>query len=595
MQKETACALDCYDACKIIVKDGKIKGDSTHPAGDGSLCSLINRAIVDEKRIEKPRVDDKVVSLSEAMEAVTNAFKEETSVLWKGSGNMGVMQEISSLFIEKINGYLTKGSLCDGAGGAGIELGRGVNKVLPLEQIKKADTVVVWGRNITVTNAHIMPYLEGKKIVVIDPVETDIAKKSDHHVQLKPRTDFYVATMLARFLFMENSQDEEWLEEFAPEFEDFYDFTREFRIKSILEYCGTNIGEMGRVLNYLRGRKVVFLVGLGVQKYSTGASTLQAIDALAATLGLFGKEGCGVHYFSNSKLGFTNPFKVNCKKVPMATTEFSNFKTVLVQGGNPAESMPNSLKVQDELSRVENLIYFGLYENETSKRAKIVIPAKNFFEKYDVRLSYGHQFVSKMNRVKESDIGISEYEFTKYLFNAFSFDGLKSEDDYINFWLKQCNKVDGVYVSPTYESLPYKNGFGADGNDEFEFIEEYDDDFMNTKQFTKARTSKKNMASDKEFWLITPKSKNSLNTQFKSDNRVKLNSELGFEDGEKVKVFSAYGELELEVALCSSVRSDCLVITSNTIGINRLTPSIISNEGDNACFQEVKVEVVSLK
>ena len=593
--KTTACALDCYDACKIVFNDGKLSGDKTHPVGDGSLCSLINRSIENEKRIEKPTIDGKEVSMSEALNAVVEAFKEDSSLLWRGSGNMGVMQEVTNLFMHKIEATLTKGSLCDGAGDAGIELGRGVNRILPLEQIKNADTVVVWGRNITVTNAHIMPYLEGKEVVVIDPVETAIAKKANFHLQIKPRTDFYIATILARFLFMEDVQDEEWLEEFAPEYEDFYDFTREFRIKPILEYCETDIGEMGQILNYLRDKKVVFLVGLGVQKYSTGASTLQAIDALAATLGLFGKEGCGVHYLSNSKLGFHNPFKVNCKEVPKATVEFSNFKTVLVQGGNPAESMPNSLKVQNELKSVENLIYFGLYENETSKRANIVIPAKNFFEKEDVRLSYGHQFVNKMDTVKESTIGISEYDFTKYLFDAFNFDGLKSEKDYVDSWLNQCKKdKEGNYLSPTYEPLPYSNGFGKNGDDEFEFIDEYDDDFINLKQFKKIRTSSKNRDTDEKFWLITPKSKNSLNTQFKRENRVTLNPELGFKEGEAIRVSSPYGSIKLEAHLSTSIRKDCVLITNNTIGVNNLTPPILSNEGNNACYQEVKVEVESI-
>jgi len=85
------------------------------------------------------------------------------------------MQEVTSLFMEKTGGSLTHGSLCDAAGEAGILLGRGVHRNLPVEQIAKADTVVVWGRNVTVTNAHLMPFLEGKKLVVIDPVKTPIA------------------------------------------------------------------------------------------------------------------------------------------------------------------------------------------------------------------------------------------------------------------------------------------------------------------------------------------------------------------------------------------------------------------------------------
>jgi len=592
MSKTTACALDCYDACKIIVEEGgiaNIKGDSTHPVGNGALCTLLNKSIHAQARIERPRVDGVEVSMDEAMQAVKSAFEKPSSLLWRGSGNMGVMQEITNLIMERISGTLTHGSLCDGAGDAGIVEGRGVNKNLPLEQIAKADTVVVWGRNVTVTNAHMMPFLEGKNLVVIDPVKTAIAKKADLHLQIQPRTDYYLAIMLARFVYMEDSQDTDWLEEFASEYEEFYDFTQEHRIKPILEYIGTDLGEMGKVLHFLREQKVVFLVGTGVQKYSTGDSALHAIDSLAALLGLFGKEGCGVHYLGNSKLGFDNPFDVPCKTVSKVVTKFSEFDTVLVQGGNPAESMPDSSRVCKELEEVDTLIYFGLYENETSKRARIVIPAKNFFEKEDVRLSYGHQYVQKLNKIVETEVGISEYAFTKYLFDAFNLEGLEDEEVYIDAWLEQCEEGEHGYVSPAHEEVPYAEGFGEEGDDEFEFIDDYDDDFINTKSLTKVRTSEKNKLTDDRLWLLSPKSNKALNTQFKRNHTVKVHPSLGYKEGEQVKVMSEYGTLELEVELSEDIRPNCVVITNNTVGLNSLTPSLVSNEGENACYQEVKV------
>ena len=590
--KETACGLDCYDACRIIVEEDefKIKGDKEHPVGNGALCTLLNKYMFEIPRIEAPRIDGKEVSMEEAMQAVSDAFKADNTLLWRGSGNFGVMQEVTNLFMEKINGTLTKGSLCDGAGDAGIVMGRGVNRNLPLEQIAKADTVVVWGRNVTVTNAHIMPFLEGKHIVVIDPVKTAIAKKADLHLQIQPRTDYYVAIMLARFIFMEDTEDTEWMDEFAPEYEDFYGYTREHRIKAILAYIGVELGDMGRVLNYLRDRKVVFLVGNGVQKYSTGAYTLHAIDSLAATLGLFGKEGCGVSYLSNSKLGFEDPFDVECRRVLKATTEFSKFETVLVQGGNPAESMPDSTRVRKKLEAVENLIYFGLHENETSKMANIVIPAKNFFEKEDVRLSYGHQYVQKMNRVVDSDIGISEYDFTKTLFEHFGFDGLQSEAYYIDAWLSQCEKEGEHYISPAHQEAPYAEGFGEE-DDEFEFIEEFEDDFINTKSFRKYRKESKSKPKDESFWLLTPKSPKSLNTQFAREDKVQLPPDAGYAEGERVKVSSEHGSHEFTVKINEDLRPDCLIITSNTVGVNYLTPGILSEDGENACYQEVKVLV----
>lgn len=593
MSKTTACALDCYDTCKIVVEDGvaQIKGDKNHPTGNGALCTLLNKSIHEEARIEKPRIDGIEVSMDEVLEATAKAFGNTDVLLWRGSGNRGVMQEITNLLMEKIGGKLTHGSLCDGAGDAGILEGRGVNKTLPLEQIAKADTVVIWGRNVTVTNAHMMPFLEGKNIVVIDPVKTAIAKKADIHMQIQPRTDYYLAIMLARFIYMEDSQDTPWLEEFASEYEDFYDFTQEHRIKPILQYIGTDLGEIGHVLNLLRDKKVVFLVGTGVQKYSTGASTLHAIDSLAALLGLFGQEGSGVHYLGNSQLGFESPFKVACKTVSKVVTNFSDFSTVLIQGGNPAESMPDSTRVCSELDKVENLIYFGLYENETSKRAKIVIPAKNFFEKEDVILGYGHQYVHKLNTIAQSDVGISEYAFTKAMFNLLGFEGLKEEATYIDTWLEQCEEGENGYVSPAYEAVPYAEGFGEDGDDEFEFIEDYDDDFINTKSLTKVRTSKKNQLTDDNLWLLTPKTNKALNTQFKRDNKVYLNPTLGYEEGSQVKLVSEYGEVVLDVVCSEDVRHNCLVVPSNTIGVNNLTPSLVSNEGENACYQEVKVSI----
>ena len=200
----TACGLDCYDACSIVVDEEtlKIKGDASHPVGNGALCALLHKHMTDTPRIEQPRVDGVGVSMDKALQAVVEAFQVDNPLLWRGSGNFGVMQEVTNLLFDKIEGTTTKGSLCDGSGDAGIIEGRGVNRILPPEQIAKAEVIVVWGKNLTVTASHLMPYIEGKKLVVIDPVETSIAKKADLFLQIAPRSDFYLASMLARLAIM---------------------------------------------------------------------------------------------------------------------------------------------------------------------------------------------------------------------------------------------------------------------------------------------------------------------------------------------------------------------------------------------------------
>ena len=589
----TACGLDCPDACGIEVdRDSfpKIKADKKHPTTNGALCSLLNRYIWQEDRIKKARVDGREVSLDEAMQEVSLALNSN-SILWRGSGNFGVMQEITNLLFSAIGGTTTKGSLCDGAGDAGIIAGRGVNRILPYEQIKKSEVVVVWGKNITVTASHLMPYIEGKKLIVIDPIKTDIAKRANLFLQIAPKSDFYLAIILARFIIMGDHEDREFLDNFAPEYDDFYDFTRGFRVKAILEHIGVDLSIMGQFLDYILNRKVVFLVGNGVQKYSIGNYVLHAIDSLASTLGLFGKEGCGVAFLGNSKLGFNNPFEVGGKKVEKATTNFSNFDTVLIQGGNPVASMPNSSRVIDELKKSKRVIYFGLYENETSEIADIIIPAKNFFEKDDVRLSYAHHIVTPIRKVIDVDFGISEYDFVSTLFKKLNLGNLKSEKEYIDLWLNQCEKVDNYYISPAYQEIPYSDGFGEDGDEEFEFIDDFEDEFEDNKRLTRVRKRKKEEKIIDEYWLVTPKSKKSLNSQFKRDNKITIHPTLGFSDGDRVLAYSKWGEHEFIVKNCSDMRRDTILIYNNSLGVNFLTPPIISDEGNSACYQEVKIKL----
>jgi len=593
---QTACPLDCFDGCSVVCDSSypnKLVAGSGVPYTNGVLCAHLYKHMHESDRIKKPMVNGNEVSLNEALDAVAEAIKEKPWLLWRGSGNLGAIQRVTNLLAEKANGVLTKGTLCDGAGDAGIVEGRGVNRLLPIEQVEKSEVVVFWGRNATVTNSHIMPYVEGKEIVVIDPIKTKLAKMAGLHLQVKPRSDFYLAILLSRFLMMEAAEDREWLEENASEYDEFYEFTRSFRIKAVLEHIGLSLNDIGDFLLMLQDKRVVFLVGAGLQRFDIGDSTLRAIDSFAALLGLFGKEGCGVGFLSNSKLGFNDCFNVNVKQEPIATTPFSKYSSVIVQGGNPAESMPCSNNVQEELRGVDNLIYFGLYENETSKLANIIIPAKNFLEKEDVKISYGHQYIQKMNKAYDSDIGISEYDFTQEILKRLNKEPIESLEYYIDFWLKQAVEVDGKLISPAFEEIPYSNGFGEDGGDEFEFIDDFYDDFEDIKALRRFR--KKIKDKNKGLWLLTPKTHKSINSQFnKPKSVVKISPDLGIESGKIVRVKSIWGELELETEISADVRDDTVVIYCATEGVNRLTPPISSSEGNMACFGDVKVNIEEL-
>ena len=578
MMKKTSCPLDCYDACSVIYEDGKLKGDKAHPITQGYLCPNLNHYLK-EPRIQKPRYKGKEIEMDEALEilkAALERYHDKPSLYFKGQGNFAVMQNITGLFFKAYGATFTRGSLCDGAGEAGVIAGRGANLSMPLSEIAKAEVVVVWGRNIETTSSHLMPIIKNKILIVIDPVKTEIAKKADLHLQIQPRSDLFVAILMARFAYIDIMEDEAFIEERGEEWDYFVDFIRSYPMKKLMRRCGIPAVDIITALLLIQNRKTAFLVGVGVQKYSHGSSVLRMIDSFAAMMGKFGKEGCGVSYLGNSSHGFDLPFSKPKKSVPIATVDFGAYDLVFIQGANPANQMPRTQKVIEGLEKSACVVYFGLYENETSKLADLVIPAKNFLEKEDLRLSYGHHYVGAMPKLEASDIGISEYALTAFLMEQFAYEGLEEEGAYIANILASNSKDEGDYkVSKSYDTIPYHDKFYTD-DEKFIFVDEIEDDGL------------KGLG----LYLITPKYKYSLNSQFKRAKYAHLPKSAGFSDGQRVLVSSQYGSYEFEVKVDDALRDDCVLIYSGTAGVNYLTPDKLSEEGESAIYQDVKVDVV---
>lgn len=576
MQQKTACPLDCYDACSVIVEAGKLKGDREHPYTIGYLCPHLNHFWKHE-RITQPLLHGKTVTMEAALahlESLLHEAREGNGVLhYRGNGNFGLMQGVTDHFFASIGATLTSGSLCDGAGDAGVVEGRGSNRILPPEQIAASEVVIVWGRNIPVTNSHLLPLLKDKELIVIDPVRTALAERADLHIRIRPGGDLFFAMLLARFVIIEGMHDTAYLEEYGEAFEEYYELTQTVRIKAMLDMIGLGLGDIGNVLEKVRGKKLAILVGVGVQKYRHGAEVLRAIDALGVLLGLFGKEGCGVGFLGRSAEGIASPFARAKRFEPKATAMFSDYDLVFVQGANPAAQMPDSARVTDSLGKAGHLVYFGLYENETSRMAELVIPAKTFLEKADVRTSYGHNALLQMPACETSAVGIGEYALSAALCEAFGIP-IESEAHYLAHFAAAAQTEGEKTLVEGRAAVPYAEGFDTDDG-QFVFMEEYDFDFD----------------MEEGYFLITPKSAHSLNSQFERESHVYMHPACGFEEGTRLRLRSETGSVTLPLRHDARLQEDCVLIYSGTPGVNNLTPAVLSFEGKNACYQANKIKV----
>jgi len=555
--------MDCYDACQAEVIDGNIKGSKDNKVTNGKLC--VNFAqLLKEDNLETPIFNKKEISLDESLNILSEKLQNteaSKTLFYTGSGNLGVMQSSSKNFFTQYGSVLTKGSLCDGGGGLGIEQGRKAVINPPIQKLIDSDIIIVWGRNFSVTSSHMYNLVKDKIFITIDPIRTDIAKKSKIHMQINPKTDYELALLLTRFTHMQDMEDEEFLEEHTEGSDWFFDITRNRPVVSYEATTGIPLSQVNEFLELIENKKVSIVVGLGVQKYFEGAQIMRCIDSFAAYLGVHKKDSGGVWYLSDSSYGYENQFKIEGtnKKVSIAEVDFSSYDLVFIQGGNPVVSAPNTKSVIAGLKNTFVVCFTTTY-NDTCEYADLIIPSSSFLSKKDVRLSYGHDNKAISEIIEEQkENTISEYQLTSYLIDKFSFKALKSENEIIDYYKNT------TVVQEDFET--------------FEFIEELD-----IEPLYKDKNSS-------NFYLITAKSKNSLNSQFTIDNHVYLNPSSDFNNEDNVKITSPYGEANFIVKIDEDIKEQCAFFYAGNKKTNYLTPNKADEESFSAMFQEVLLEI----
>ncbi|MBU3015530.1 molybdopterin-dependent oxidoreductase [Poseidonibacter lekithochrous] len=561
--KKVACPMDCYDACQAEVIEGNVKGTKNNVVTNGKLC--VNFAQLLKQDYLKSAIFDKSeISLDESLKILSEKLENtepSKTLFYTGSGNLGVMQNSTKNFFTQYGSVLTKGSLCDGGGGLGIEQGRQAVINPPIEKLINSDIIIVWGRNFSVTSSHMYNLVKDKTFITIDPIKTDIAKKSKIHMQINPKTDYELALLLTRFTHMQDMEDEEFLEEHTEGSDWFFDITRNRPVVSYEATTGVPLSQVNELLELVENKKVSIVVGLGVQKYFEGAQIMRCIDSFAAYLGVHKKDSGGVWYLSDSSHGYENQLKIEGKnkKVSVAEVDFSSYDLVFIQGGNPVVSAPNTKSVIEGLKN-SFVVCFTTTYNDTCEYANLVIPSSSFLSKRDVRLSYGHEYKAISEIVEPSlENTVSEYELATYLIERFGFKAMKSEDEIIDYYKNT------IVVHEDFET--------------FEFIEELD-----IEPLYKNKTSS-------NFYLITGKSKNSLNSQFTIDNHVYLHPSSGFSTEDNVKITSPYGEAIFTVKISEDIKEECAFFYTGNKKTNYLTPNKADEESFSAMFQEVLIEI----
>lgn len=247
------CRPNCFGFChlNVHVRNGKVVKTSRAPYNEDCYSRICQRGlshvhrIYDPSRLQCPmrRVEGtergagewERVTWDEALEEIAGKIKDiqkshgESAVAFltasgnQSSGVTSAYGRLSSLLnASSIAPCLDMGSYYGMQAVAGLY----ISPLMGLQMwegneptdAKNAKSIVVWGANITdaqVQNWHLIKEAQeaGVKLVVIDPVYTQVASKSDKWIPIRPGSDTLLKYAIMNVVLEKNVQDEEYLKQ----------------------------------------------------------------------------------------------------------------------------------------------------------------------------------------------------------------------------------------------------------------------------------------------------------------------------------------------------------------------------------------------
>jgi formate dehydrogenase major subunit len=305
------------------------------------------------------------------------------------------------------------------------------------EDIYHADLFLVIGANPTnahpVTGAKIkQQVMKGKKLIVLDPITTELAKLADYHIKLRPGTNVAVLNMMLHFIIKSKLYNADFVRDRTEGFDNFLKEIERQDVDQLAKVAGVDKQLVKEAaIAYATARNSMEFHGLGVTEHQQGSKTVMLIADLAMITGNIGRKGVGVNplrgqnnvqgaadmgcqphqgagYFEvadkknqkfyTEKYGVTHPTKPGLKIPQMFEAAINKeLKGVWIIGEDIVQTDPNSAHVIEAMNSLELLVVQEIFMSETAKLATVVLPGTTFLEK-DGTFTNTERRVQRVNR-----------------------------------------------------------------------------------------------------------------------------------------------------------------------------------------------------
>jgi anaerobic selenocysteine-containing dehydrogenase len=429
---ETACPLDCPDACSLAVtvhrgKVVQIDGSHKNPVTEGYICAKVRKfgeRVYGPDRLLHPAVRKgrkgeghfKRVTWDEALELIVDRFrraKDEAgaaSILpysYGGSNGWLTQDNLDAQLWRRFGTSRLARTVCAAPTGTANMALYGKMPSVTYEDYPEARLIILWGVNPQASGIHLVPFVRtaqkrGATLVVIDPRSTQLARSADVHLAVTPGTDVAVALAIHRHLFTSGFADDGFLSEHAVGVDRLRERAEPWTFERAAEVAGIDAAQLEHVADlYAKSTPALVRCGWGLERNRNGGNAAMSVLALPAVGGKFGVRGGGYSMSNSASWNIERPWiespepdtrLVNMNHLGRALTEYDDppVNVLFVYNCNPAATVPDQRRVLKGLARNDLFtVVFEQVMTDTALYADVLLPATTFLEGYDFAKAYG--------------------------------------------------------------------------------------------------------------------------------------------------------------------------------------------------------------
>lgn len=437
MREQNTCGI-CQGGCRVIttVENGvltRVEPDRESPRG--RLCprgALAPSILYGEQRIARPLVRDGAHGEGELRKATWDEALGRAARLLEDVARKHGSRAIASYFGRGVlatpvtrlgmgaDTLLTRlgspndmncASICNLASNTVTPvttLGIGVRGMV--QDVEHSDLIVAWGKNSTTDDGPqtMLRRIEaaqrrGAKLIVIDPRQSGLGERADWWVPVTPGADGALALALLKLIVDEERYDTAFVRDFTRGFDEFKAYLDTLDTRQLSRWCGVSPEDVRALADLLCSTQKASLISYtGLEYQLSAVQNNRAIYVLWALTGKLDVEG-GIY------LSARNAPVVQLKDLPEGDQpigaaefplfyrftgegQFSRFphavldddpypvRALLVVGGSPAVSFPDSASWRAAYGKLECLVVVDRFFTEETRFADVVLPACTLYE-----------------------------------------------------------------------------------------------------------------------------------------------------------------------------------------------------------------------